>query len=177
MVTVYKFILDQGIPLLWREIFGVQLEPLLSQKSLKFGLVLGFSLFMGFGTNVLMYTSAMSSISPSIIESAQLEGIKPMEELWYIVIPCIWHTFVTFMLVSLVGIFINQMSLYTFFEVHASQKLSTFGYYLYAEVIKAGTDRSMYPYLSAMGMLLTAVAIPITLIARYFFNKLGPKVI
>ena len=98
-----------------------------------------------------------------------------MQELWYIVIPCIWPTFVTFMIVSIVGIFTNQMSLHTFFGVHAESKLYTFGYYLYKEVLIA--EQFQYPYLSAMGMLLTAVAIPITLIARYLFNKLGPKVV
>jgi ABC-type sugar transport system permease subunit len=174
-VVMFKYFANMAVPRIWEMVFGEKIKGLIVNPDTAKTTILVFSIWVSFGTNVLMYTSAMSSISPSIIESAQLEGIKPMQELWYIVVPCIWHTFVTFMLVSIVGIFTNQMSLYTFFNVHAPQKLYTFGYYLYAAVINA--ERIDYPYLSAMGMLLTAVAIPITLIARYLFNKLGPKVV
>lgn len=176
-VTMFKYFVNMAVPELWKLVTGEQIKGLVANPDTQKTTVMFFSIWVSFGTNVLMYTSAMSAISPSVIESAQLEGIKPMQELWYIVIPSIWPTFVTFMLVSIVGIFTNQMALHAFFEVHAPQKLSTFGYYLYAEIIKASTDRSMYPYLSALGMLLTAVAIPITLVARYLFNKLGPKVV
>jgi ABC-type sugar transport system permease subunit len=176
-VTMFKYFVNMAVPKLWQMVTNTELQGLAVSPDTQKATVMFFSIWVSFGTNVLMYTSAMSAISPSVIESAQLEGIKPMQELWYIVIPCIWPTFVTFMLVSIVGIFTNQMALHAFYEVHAPQKLSTFGYYLYAEIIKASTDRTMYPYLSAMGMMLTAVAIPITLVARYLFNKLGPKVI
>lgn len=174
-VIMYKYFADFAMPKIWQMITGTKLDPLVTDPKTGKTFIIVFSIWVSFGTNVLMYTSAMSAISPSIIESAQLEGIKPMQELWYIVIPCIWSTFVTFMLVSIVGIFVNQMSLHAFFGVHAEPRLYTFGYFLYREVLVAEQQR--YPYLSAMGMLLTAVAIPITLVARYLFNKLGPKVV
>ena len=177
MVTVYKFILDQGIPLLWREIFGVQLEPLLSQKSLKFGLVLGFSLFMGFGTNVLMYTSTMSGISPSVVESAELDGITPFKELIYITLPMIFPTFVTFITVGVATIFTNQMSLYTFYGADVPSDMYTFGYLLYKEVKQATDimDYETFTYMSALGILLPIIAVPLTLGIKKFLEKFGPS--
>ena len=115
----------------------------------------------------------MSGISESIIESAQLDGVTPFKELVLIVLPSIWSTFVTFMVSAVVGIFTNQMSLFTFYGTNADVSLYTFGYYLYRGA-KIGTS-SDYPYLSAMGLLLTAVALPITLFTRWSLKKFGPS--
>ena len=35
---------------------------------------------------------------------------------------------------------------------------------------------SDYPYLAAMGLLMTLVAVPLTLLFRYVLEKVGPKV-
>ena len=174
-VVMYKYFVDVAIPGIHKLIYGEQILGLIANNNTRRVTIIVYTIWVSFGTNVLMYTSAMSSISPSIIESAQLDGIKPYQELIYIVIPCIWSTFVTFMIVSIVGIFTNQMSLFTFYGTQAPKELYTFGYYLYAAVIDA--EQGVYPYLSAMGMLLTAVAIPVTLLARYLLNKFGPKVV
>ncbi len=174
-VIMYKYFVDVAVPGVYKLINHEEILGLLANNNTRRVTIIVYTIWVSFGTNVLMYTSAMSSISPSIIESAQLDGIKPHQELVYIVIPCIWSTFVTFMIMSIVGIFTNQMSLFSFYGVQAPKELYTFGYYLYAAVIDA--EQVVYPYLSAMGMLLTAVAIPVTLLARYLLNKLGPKVV
>ncbi len=180
-VVMYKFFVDYGtMEIITFLTNNPNATGLLDNPATERTTIIFYTIWVSFGTNVLMYTSAMSSISPSIIESAELEGITPLKEMWHIVVPSIWPTFVTFMVVSVVGIFTNQMSLYTFFGPHASKKLYTFGYYLYVgilepEVVGLQTGTTSYPFLSAMGMLLTCVAVPITLVARYLLNKFGPK--
>ena len=121
-----------------------------------------------------MYSSAMSSISESVIESAELDGVSPMKELIFIVLPSVWSTFVTFVLVRVVGIFTNQMNLYTFYESFAEPHLSTIGYWMYCGAVSGKLEE--YPMYSAMGMSLTAIAVPITLILRRLLNKFGPSV-
>ena len=77
-------------------------------------------------------------------------------------------------MVSLVvGIFTNQMNLFTFFDEYADPSLYTFGYYLFRGVKLA--EYKDYPYLSAMGLLLTAVAVPLTLFVRWALTKFGPS--
>lgn len=176
---MYKYFMDDALPEIIKTLTGNSVKGFISNVETAKTCAIVFTIWVSFGTNVLMYTSAMSSISPSIIESAELEGIKPMQELWYIVIPCIWPTFVTFMLTSIIGIFTNQMSLHAIYGVHANlyAKTSTFGYYLYVETLHAQEEYARYPYLSAMGLLLTGIAVPLTLVARWLMNKLGPKVI
>ena len=173
VVIMYKFFVDIAVPEIG-SLVGVEIKGLLSNVETRRTTIMFYTIFTSFGSKVLVYSSAMSGISDSIIESAQLDGITPMKELVYIVLPSIWNTFVTFMVSSVVGIFTNQMSLFTFYGSGANQSLYTFGYYLYRETVAAGNLE--YPYLSAMGLLLTVIVVPATLFTRWSMKKFGPSV-
>ena len=173
-VLMFSFFVDNAIPELSKLWFHKEIvPPLASDLGTKMFVVMFFSIWVSFGTKVLMYSGAMSGISESIIEAGKLDGITPLRELISVVIPMIWSTFSTFMVASVIGIFTNQMSLYTFFLDKADYSLYTFGYYLFKSVQTA--QISEYPYLSAMGLLLTVIAVPLTLGVKFVFDKLEPK--
>jgi len=85
----------------------------------------------------------------------------------------IWPTFATFVVVGFAGLFTNQANLYNFYGNNAEYSLYTFGYYLYVAIRTSSI--SEYPYLSALGLVLTAVALPLTLGLRKAMDRLGPK--
>jgi ABC-type sugar transport system permease subunit len=169
VVIMYEHFVERAIPTM----FGNNMLGLLSNSATRRTTIIFFAIYMSFGPRVLVYTSAMSGSSESIIESAQLDGITPMKELIFIVLPSIWSTFVTFMVSSVIGIFTHQMALVTFYGMDAPPALYTFGYYLYRGA-KVGTNVE-YPYLAAMGLMLTAVAVPMTFLVRWGLKKLGPS--
>ena len=131
------------------------------------------AMMFGFGTGVLVYSGAMASISDSIIESAQLDGITPAKELWYIVLPMIWGTFVTMLVTSLVSFFTNDGNGYAFKGAQFNPQLQTLGYFMYSGTVNGGMGS--YPVLSAFGMLMTAIAVPVTLLTRNILTKYGPR--
>lgn len=173
-VIMYKFFMEITVPEIYMLITGDSMQGLIANAETRKGVIIFFCIWISFGTNVLLYSGTMSGISDSVIESGQLEGITPMKELIFIVLPLIWPTFVTFMVVSVTGFFTNQIHLYSFYGPTAPASLHTFGYYLYAETLIAGFFE--YPYLSAMGMLMTAIAIPVTLLVRWLMTRFGPSV-
>ena len=176
LVTIYDMLLSNGIPQIGK-LFGVKIKPLLSGENPNvFYFVMFFQLWMGFGTQVLMYTSTMSGISTEIVESAQLEGIKPFRELVSITLPIIYPTFVTFITVGVAGLFTNQRSLYSFFGDNAPKSATTLGYYLFQQTQKAGDNLDMYTQVSAMGIMFTVIAVPVTFIVKRLMEKLGPSV-
>ena len=174
VVVMFNFFFEDAYRELMQRLFNKEVAfGLVSNPETSRGAILFYTIFTSFGGQVLVYSSTMSSISESIIESAQLDGITPLKELVYIVLPSIWFTFVTFMVSLVVGIFTNQMNLFTFFDEYADPALYTIGYYLFRGV-KLATNKD-YPYLSAMGLLLTAVAVPLTLFVRWALTKFGPS--
>ena len=173
VVIMYRFFMELAIPEIAMLFGGERIEGMLTNPETVRPTIIFYTIYISFGTQVLVYSSTMSGISESLIESAQLDGITPIKELIYIVLPSIWTTFVTFMVASIVGIFNNQMALFTFYGTNAPPNLYTFGYYLYRNV-KVATAAE-YPYLSAIGLLLTVIAVPVTLATRWALTKFGPS--
>ena len=131
------------------------------------------SWMFGFGTGVLVYSGAMASISDSVIESAQLDGITPAKELVYIVLPMIWGTFVTMLVSSLVSFFTNDGNGSAFKGAQFNPQLQTIGYFMYSGTVNGGMGA--YPVLSAFGLLVTAIAVPVTMLTRHLLTKYGPR--
>ena len=158
------------------EVEGV--KGLLDNPATKFNAVLFFNVWVGFGVNVLMFTGSMSGIDESVVESAHLDGVNTIQEFWYITFPLIWPTFTSFFTIHVAAFFTDQMGLHTLFGTGAS-KIATFGYYLYvntaqSEVIPGGTTPS-FSVLSSMGLMMTAVMLPLVLTLRKVLRKYGPS--
>ncbi len=174
IVLMFRYFVERGIPTLYETITGKQTEGLLSSLDTRFGTLLFFNVWVGFGTQVLMYTGTMSGISDSIVDAAKIDGMSSFQELWYVTIPSIWPTLTTFIVVGIAHFFTNQMQLFAFFGTTADYELYTLGYFLYRSVQSAGSVTE-YSYLASFGIIFTLFAIPITFIARFLLEKLGPK--
>lgn len=174
MVTLYKYFCEEAIPGIYQAITGKTMSGLLSDSNTSFGTLLFYLVWTGFGTQVLMYTGAMSNVPESLSESAKIDGATPLREFFSITMPMIWPTFVTFVVVGIAGIFTNQLNLYSFFGTGANVMDYTIGYYLYRATLKGQLPE--YPYLSAMGFIFTLVAVPLTVAVKTLLEKFGPRV-
>ena len=174
MTVMFKYFVERAIPELLELIFGKTYTGLLSSGSATaFATLVFYSIWIGFGTGILMYSGAMNAISDSVVEAAQIDGIGTVREFFNITIPLIWPTIVTFLVVGVAGIFTNQVNLFSFFGPKAENSLSTFGYYLYSNTQSATT--ADYPYLSSMGIVMTFIAVPLTLLVKFLLEKFGPS--
>lgn len=181
-VIIYKYLANEVFLEIANNILHVepQLElGFLDNPATERAAIIFFCCWVGFGVNVLMFTGAMSGIDESIVESAHLDGTNLLQEFFFITVPMIWGTFVSFFVVAITGIFTNQMHLHTFYGTTYTGKLSTFGFYLYSnaaqsEVITTGIVPN-FSVLSAIGLILTMIMLPITLIVRKLLNKYGPS--
>ena len=125
MVTLYKYMVNN----MYMEVFNKDVGLLSGDIDNKVIAIIIYHLWMGYGTSVLMYSGAMSGINDSVVEASQLDGCNPLQEFWYITLPSIFPTFVTFFTAGLAAVFTNNMQLYTFYGANAPVK--SVGYYLY----------------------------------------------
>ena len=172
IVILFKVMLEEALPAYILKLFSKTIAPIYSTHT-QFALLFYF-VWTGFGTNVLMYTSAMTGIDESVMEASRLDGAEGIKGFWYIVLPLIYPTLMTFITVSMATIFTNQLNLFSFENASAEKKYYTYGYYLY---VKTATGTlGDYPFLSALGLVFTCIAVPITLLTRKLMTKFGPKV-
>ena len=139
--------------------------------------IIVYNIWVGFGTQVLMYLGAMNNISDGAMEACQIDGANAVQEFIYIVFPGIFETFMVFITVNLTEFFTNQMALHAFFGVNelGNSKNYTLGYYMWREVGKANNNVTALTYPSALGVLGTVVAVPLIFGIRKVLEKLGPK--
>ena len=173
MTTMFKYFVEAALPVLVETIFKKQIPGLLYDINTQFPTIVVFSLWMGIGTQILMYSGAMSGISDSVTEAAKLDGASPFREFISITVPMIWPTLTSFIVVNLAQVFVNQMNLFSFYGTMAEPKVQTLGYYLYAQMKGLNTTIRDYPYLSAFGLVLTAMTIPVTLVVKKLLDRAG----
>ena len=178
LATLFNYFVEEGLPAYAQSILHIKISGLLSGNLwVKFGVIVLYNILMGFGTSVLMYSNAMSGISTEVVEAAKIDGCNQLREFWHIILPGIFPTITTFAITSVAAIFVNQLSLFSFFSSGAETEIQTIGYYLYIETLSASkaNQESAYPLLCAYGMILSAIAIPVTMLTKHFLEKYGPS--
>lgn len=175
MVLIYGNFVDVALPEIVRILTGKTVGGLMSTKSTRFFAVMFYNLLVGFGVNVLMYSNAMSAISEEVVEAAHLDGATGLKEFWFITLPSIYPTLVTFLITALAGMFLNQYNLYSFFGSGEHFGLQTYGLYFYVQTLAADGSRAEYSQISAIGLWLTFIALPLTYGVKFLLEKLGPS--
>ena len=169
LAIVFKLFTGDVIPVLFDAPKVLEAAP-----NIRFSAVVFYTVWIGFGTQILLYTGTMEQISPAVIEAGQIDGVTPMKELWYIVIPEVIPTIGTFLVAGVAGAFMNQANLFNFYGQTASSDNYTLGYYMFSMVqknIDLGYGEAFYPYASAVGLCCTLLAVPPTLLLRKFFAR------
>ena len=173
MVILFRNLVDNFIPALVVKFGGEEMLGLLANHDTTMLVLITYGILMGFGTNVLLLSGAMSSISTSITEAAQIDGANRWREFWHIVFPQIFPTFLTIFIISIANLFSNQLNLFSFYGSYAEPQFSTIGYILYKRTLSA--TYAEYSDLAAIGIILTLIIVPITLGVRKFLEKVGPS--
>ncbi len=173
--TLFKYMTGT----VYMEVFGAQAGLLNDPKTTLFT-VLFFNVWVSFGINVLMFGNAMGNIDPSVVESAQLDGVGIVREFWSISLPSIWPTIVSCVIISSVGIFTNQMYMFDLFGEGGRFELASIGYFLYqkasvADYLETPTEPSL-SILSSMGLIFTVILLTVSAIEKKLLYKLGPSV-
>lgn len=177
LTVLFRYIVTDVYIAVVEQLTGEQVLGLLNNKETTFGTIVFFTIWSSFGAQVLMFTGAMSGIDESLIEAAHLDGASVMQEFFYITMPMIWHTFVTYFVTTLAGIFTHQMNLYTFFG-NGAHDYATMGYYLFAAAKESDVFMPggvTYSQLAALGLVLTFIVLPLTLGTKKLLTKFGPS--
>jgi len=174
MSTIFRYFMDEAVSAIGT-FFAKDWSGLMFFPKSSFPIVLFYVLWMSMGSQIILYSGAMSAISDSVIEAGALDGITRPKELIHIIIPSIWATIVTFIVMKAASTFVDMMSLYDFYGGSANSEIMTVGYFLYSKINSATTTFADYPYLSGLGLFYTAITLPCVIILNSVLNKFGPR--
>ena len=153
---------------------GGEWFSLLYTKEYALNTCIFYSIWLSFTLNLIIYPNAMRAIEPSILESARIDGVTNMfQELWWIIIPLIYPTITTFLILGVSGIFSATGPLIAFYDTNAPDEVYTMGYYFTRQVLVDSNEFS-YPKYAAGGLILTLVSAPLTLFVKWILEKFEP---
>ena len=145
----------------------------LNNEKYYFWVVTAFTVWISFGSQVLVYSGAMNQIPTEVLEAGKLDGVTPFREFVSLVVPYILPTVGTFLIAGVATIFTNQNNLFSFFGDGLPGTDSTIGYKLYILVAGHNAGALDYCYAAFLGLLSTLIAVPLTFLVRKLVNKWG----
>ena len=170
LVIVFKYFSSEAMP----AFLGA--SNLLDDPETFFWVITAFTVWVSFGSQVLVYTGAMDQVPDEIIEAGKIDGATTFREFISIIVPYIAPTIATFVIVGIATIFTNQNNLYSFYgNKIPDENFKTIGYYLYRMIDQGKYGMTKYCYASFLGLVSTFVAVPLTMVVRKVFSKIGDR--
>lgn len=132
--------------------------------------VMMYSVWMGIAGNFILYGGALSRIPTEVIEAGQLDGIGWFKEMTQVIIPLIFPTIGTLLLLQLTGIFTasGQILLLT----NGAYNTNTISFFIFQNVYNIPETSNQYNYASSVGIVFTLLTIPIVFLVRSMLNKI-----
>ena len=173
-LSIFKTMANWMVPDLAEKLFGIKdMMGLVSNPKTAFGTALVYNLYLSFSGGLLMNLAIMIGVDESAREAAHLDGVGFFQEFWFIVLPACYKVLSIGLVTSLPSLFTNDVGMYGFFGGGGNEDIYTVGYYFFIKTLSGSQD--LYPYLSAWGLMVSAICIPVTLIGRHLVNKYGPS--
>lgn len=171
LVLIFKFFMNSAMP----AFLNLNGKGLLTDSSTYFWIITAYTVWISFGSQVLVYSGAMDQIPQEMLEAGKIDGVTPFREFISLVVPYIVPTITTFVIAGVATIFTNQNNLYSFYAEQIIGTDKTIGYYLYYLVSSSGSGMSKYCYASFLGLVSTCVAVPLTFTVRKILSKWGDR--
>lgn len=144
---------------------GDEIKEFLANSKYATNTILIYCIWTGFGTNLLLFTGAMKRIPIEVIESSKMDGCGMLREFFTIILPLIWPTISTLIILNCTSIFTASGPILLF--TYGEYKTTTIGFWIFRYVY----EYNNYNIVSAAGLLFTCLGVPFILIVRKLIDK------
>ena len=171
--TLFKEIVGTEGPIvkliMWMQNSQEPLE-LLGDKRFAIYTVMAYSIWLGIAGNFILFGGALSRIPTEVLEAGQLDGLGWFREMVGVVIPLIFPTIGTLLLLQLTGMFTASGNILLL--TNGAFETTTITFFIFQNVYKVAETSNQYNYASAVGIVFTLLTIPIVFFTRAMLNKI-----
>ncbi len=153
---------------------------LLASDSTAFQTLIIQSIVYGIAGGNMIVAGAYMRIPNEIFESSKLDGCGFFRETFQIAVPCAWSTISTMLVFSLCHFFTADLSFYMYSNGLGNHNMTSITFALYKLQVTisetSGANEILYNYVSALGICITAITIPVVIFGRKILSKMGEDV-
>ena len=179
--TVWVIIFEQTVevllPRLIESMFGLELYDvggLLSESKTQLAALLYFQRWFSLGGGTLLYVATMSGIAEEQVDAMRIDGANMFMEFFHLTMPSVWPIISLYLWTGVPAIITSDLSQYTFFKNQTPQYQS-FGYWLTKLKFDASQGYTDLPYVAAIGLLQSAIVLPLMFAVKKLLSKIGPS--
>ena len=168
LTFAFKIAFDGNIGYLYDFMIAIGFPPAFFAKAPYTGImVIMYLIWAGLGYNVILISGAIGRIPKELFESAELDHAGYFKEFIHVVIPCIWPTVVTLVIIGMTNVLTLYLQplLLTNADNAAAYTISM------SIFLDAAGDGSAYGKASAFGLMMSIIWAPIILLVRKFLSK------
>ncbi len=127
-----------------------------------------YCIWAGLGYNIILISGAISRIPKALFESAELDHAGYFKEFFHVVIPCIWPTIVTLIILGMT----NVLTLYLQPLLLTNGEGNTYTISLDIFLATKSYSPAQYCAAAAKGLLCSAIWAPLILVVRHLLSKI-----
>ena len=166
LTSFFKFALMDGGPfmLLVSEIAGKDLY-VFQNSDTAVGALMAFNTWT-FGTGFVLWVASFSRIPQEVLEYAKIDGVKWWQEMFYIIFPLTTSFFSLQVFMKVLGIFGAGAPILLLTQ--GAYNTMTISYWQFIKTLDTDISQAR---VAAMGLLMTAISVPLSLIVRKITSK------
>ena len=129
-------------------------------------------LWLGFPGDLIIWGGTFTRIPNDVLESAQIDGVNWWKEFTMITIPMVWPTVALQMVLMFCGIFGASGAVFLLTKgMYGTMTISAWMYLQLYNLSGSPYNSNAYNYMSAVGLVITVIAIAISLSIRMWTDK------
>ena len=129
-------------------------------------------LWLGFPGDLIIWGGTFTRIPNDVLESAQIDGVNWWKEFTMITIPMVWPTVALQMVLMFCGIFGASGAVFLLTKgMYGTMTISAWMYLQLYNLSGSPYNSNAYNYMSAVGLVITVIAIGISLSIRKWTDK------
>lgn len=159
------------------EAFGKEpLSGLLVMPETATKTVMVYTMLTSIGLYMLLICGAMSRIPLEVLESGRLDGVGSGRELFNIILPMIWPTLSTLLVLQLTGLLNSSGHILLLVDDPYASEAVTINYWIFEQTLTGQTQEQKLGVVSAAGLALSLVTVPIIMFIKWIIVEKIPSV-
>lgn len=175
MVECFREIIQpNGVADKLLNVFGISIPPegWLSNFDTATGAILFYTVWTGFGVNMLLFTGAMVRVPTEMLEAARLDGCSAFREFFVLILPMIMPTITTLVITSFTAVISSTGPILLF--TNGGYETTTISFWIFEKLYGGGVSgglASNYNIVSCTGLCFTLVSLPIIYLVRFLMDR------
>lgn len=172
--NIYTLVVGTEGPIaaLFKTLAGLRFSPnFLADSHYAIIFVVLYSFWLGFASNFVLFSGTLSRIPESVIEAGKIDGLGWFGELTRIIIPLVWPTLSTMVIMSLTTIFTSSGNILLL--TNGNYNTQTISFLIFQNVYTGGNGgySGTIGYAAAVGLVFTVLTLPMVLLSVKLLNK------